>query len=427
MIIDAKNTDKRLFSAIDYIDDRFISEAAERIKARPVGQASGSLNKAKTFKQVAILAACLIVLSAVFPIVTYVLQQYGRSVVPSASNPTENLVADTSEQLTAESESEIESESELITEEIHEHDGSKGLIYQVNEDGAGYTLVSLGSCSEVEVTVASTYDGLPVTAVGDYAFMDSTDCEVIILPDSVTSIGEGAFKNCAKLRTLVFSDGVSKIGSYAFENCTSLRSLYLPYNLEVIPKGLFSNCSSLQSVEARNKLRRIESDAFIGCTSLTSLNYNGTKSQWKDNVSTAENWTAGSNIYRIDANSGSFILEETVGSDGLKYSYDTVNYSVVTGVGSCKEKNIVISTCYRDREVWRIGKEAFADCTYIESITLPFMTFIIDERAFAGCTNLKEVYFDGMVDDWNSIDKGTDWNKDCPFTVVHCWDGDAEP
>jgi len=420
MKIDAKSTDKRLFRAIDYIDERFIEEAAQRIKARPAGQVSVSANKAKTFKQVALLAACVVVLSVAFPVVTYIMRHYGSTGGSSASNPSESFTADLTDQTTV--------ESEIITEELHEHDGSEGLIYQLNKDGAGYTLVSRGSCGGTEVTVASTYDGLPVTAVGDYAFMDSSDYEVIILPDSVTSIGEGAFKNCVKLSSLGFSnENLTNIGAYAFENCTSLRFFDLPYNLEVIPEGLFANCSSLQSVEARNKLRRIESNAFNGCTSLTSLNYNGTKSQWGENVSTAENWTAGSNIYRIDANSGTFLLEETVGSDGLKYSYDTDYYSVVTGVGSCKEKDIVISTSYKNREVWRIGKEAFADCTYIESITLPFMTFTIDDRAFAGCINLKDVYFEGTVDDWESISKGADWNKDCLFTVIHCWDGDIEP
>lgn len=63
-------TDKRLLGAIDHIDDRFIEEAAEKIKERPAGQLSGKPNKTKIFKQIALLAACLLLLGAAIPLAT---------------------------------------------------------------------------------------------------------------------------------------------------------------------------------------------------------------------------------------------------------------------------------------------------------------------------------------------------------------------
>lgn len=64
------NTDKRLLGAIDHIDDRFVDEAANKIKERPAGAYAGGMNKKKVFKQIALLAACLLMLGAAIPLAT---------------------------------------------------------------------------------------------------------------------------------------------------------------------------------------------------------------------------------------------------------------------------------------------------------------------------------------------------------------------
>ncbi|MBQ4141518.1 MAG: leucine-rich repeat protein [Clostridia bacterium] len=408
--------DKRLLGAIDYIDDRFIAEAAQKIKQRSTATATEKTSKKKHFGYLSRLAACLIIMGAVLPIVTYLLRHYAdHSDHPAGTaSPPAGIASDnTSSVLYADDTS---AENDPL------HDGSKGLIYQINNDGTSYTLVSRGSCSTAEVHVASTYDGLPVTAIGDLAFANFTECELLIIPETVTSIGIGAFKDCKNLESCDISDTVERIGANAFENCISLNTLFLPDSLEVIESGLFKNCTSLRTVEARNKLKRIDAGAFDGCTALSSLNFNGTKSQW-ESVSLDNNWNTGSDIRRIDANSGSFSLTPYVGSDGLKYKCDIT--ATVLGIGSCKEKDIVIADRYRDLQVCFIGKEAFADCTQIESVKIPDIMWIIEERAFAGCTNLTDVYYQGTIDEWQYVVKEADWNKDCPFTVVHCLDGDV--
>lgn len=73
--------DKRLLGAIEHIDDRFIDEAAEKIKARPAG-AAGGVSKKKVIKQVVILAACLLLLSAAIPIATTLINN-----LPDIANP----------------------------------------------------------------------------------------------------------------------------------------------------------------------------------------------------------------------------------------------------------------------------------------------------------------------------------------------------
>ena len=74
--------DKRLISAIDHIDDKFIESAAKRIRTREEGVHTRGANKAKIIKQVSLLAACLVLLGAAIPLA-------GRLVnyIPELFNP----------------------------------------------------------------------------------------------------------------------------------------------------------------------------------------------------------------------------------------------------------------------------------------------------------------------------------------------------
>lgn len=74
--------DKRLIGAFEHIDDKFIESAAKKIKTREDGVSALGANKAKIIKQVALLAACLVLLGAAVPLA-------GRLVglIPELFNP----------------------------------------------------------------------------------------------------------------------------------------------------------------------------------------------------------------------------------------------------------------------------------------------------------------------------------------------------
>lgn len=74
--------DKRLIGAFEHINDKFIESAAKRIKPRDVKVSERVANKSKIIKQVALLAACLVILGAAVPLA-------GRLVglIPELFNP----------------------------------------------------------------------------------------------------------------------------------------------------------------------------------------------------------------------------------------------------------------------------------------------------------------------------------------------------
>jgi len=49
-------------------------------------------------------------------------------------------------------------------------DGTLGLTYELNEDGISYRVSGLGEVKEREITIASRYNGKPVTGISNYAF-----------------------------------------------------------------------------------------------------------------------------------------------------------------------------------------------------------------------------------------------------------------
>ncbi len=82
---------------------------------------------------------------------------------------------------------------------------SEGLIFQLNDDGTEYSLVSQGTCTDKEVIVPSEYEGLPVTSVGinDGKSVFNAGTKKIVLPKSITYISRFSMAVCSSLEELV--------------------------------------------------------------------------------------------------------------------------------------------------------------------------------------------------------------------------------
>jgi len=105
------------------------------------------------------------------------------------------------------------------------NDGSstfaESLEYQKISGKEEYRVTGIGSISDVDVVVPSTYRGLPVTEIADNAFsgeisVKNTYIESVVIPDSVTTIGYCVFYNCDSLTSIEIPDSVTTIGNSAF-------------------------------------------------------------------------------------------------------------------------------------------------------------------------------------------------------------------
>jgi hypothetical protein len=110
-----------------------------------------------------------------------------------------------------------------------------------------------------------------VTSIGSFAFADCINLMQITIPASVTSIGESAFNCCRSLTSIAIQTGVMSIGRFAFADCTSLTSVTIPDSVTSIEDYAFDSCVSLASVIIPDSVTSIGRSVFGGCTSLTSV------------------------------------------------------------------------------------------------------------------------------------------------------------
>lgn len=94
--------------------------------------------------------------------------------------------------------------------------------------------------------------------------------------------------------------------------------------------------------------------------------------------------------------SGSGEIEE--GSDGLSYELtDDKSGYVVTDIGNCKDKSIIIPSVYNDLPVKSISGEAFYNCNSFTSVTIGNGVTSIGDGAFEYCKALKSVIIPDSV------------------------------
>ena len=123
-------------------------------------------------------------------------------------------------------------------------EGCTGVEFMLNQDGTCYSLARIGKCTATDIVVPSTYNNLPVVAIGNYVFRNCADLKSVVIPDSVQSIGLNAFENCTALESVVM-EGVVSIDLGTFSGCTSLKSVSISDDIEYVSFRAFDGCTSL--------------------------------------------------------------------------------------------------------------------------------------------------------------------------------------
>ena len=159
--------------------------------------------------------------------------------------------------------------------------------------------------------------------------------------DRVSSIGKYAFTGCVDLQKVVLDDCVEKVGDYAFAKCTALTEIKMSSALQSIGSHAFSSCWKLTKVTDIPNLQTIGEYAFADCRVLTHVE-----------------------------------LPEGLLSFGDRCFY---------GCGNLTGTVIIPST------VTSIPASCFYGCSSVTKLVIPDCVNKINERAFAGCTGLKEI------------------------------------
>lgn len=184
----------------------------------------------------------------------------------------------------------------------------------------------------------------------------------------VTSIGYGAFAY-AKIESMVIPSNVKTIGEFAFAH-SSLKNAVLESGVKNIGAKAFYMSENLQTVSVADSVQSIGRNAF----------------------------------------------------EGTKYYADKENENGIVYIGKVAyvyrgNKADITDIEIKDGTVG-IADHALGYMRNLKTITLPASVKHIDSMAFLGCTNLKNIYYNGTDDGWNAIVKATNWDLNTPIYKV---------
>ena len=346
---------------------------------------------------------------------------------------------------------------------------TEGVLYDVSTDGTFAEVIGYEGTA-TKVRIADTYNDLPVKNIYEKAFYGNNVITSVIIPDNVTSIGDAAFHNCDNITSIIIPDNVNRIGTFAFYSCDNLISVTIGNTVTSIGEDAFNGCSSLTSIDIPDSVTTIGEYAFRNCSGLTSVTignniasigedafgnslklkfneyenckYLGNKNNPYLVLISAQNTNFSTYAIHEDAKviaNGAFrgcsrLTNITIsGSITIIGEYAfylcdsltslTIGDSVTT-IGEyafswCRD---LTSVAIGDR-VTSIGEHAFSSCGSLTSINLPDSVTSIGNSTFSFCEGLTSISFQGTVEEWNAITKGSSWKYNVPATEVICSNG----
>lgn len=217
---------------------------------------------------------------------------------------------------------------------------------------------------------------------GDFEYDGNTvvkylgDATSVTVPNWVNRIGKDAFSGNTTLQKIVLPDSVSTIDFAAFENCTNLQEAYIPDSVRTIGSSAFSGCKSLQNISIPAKTENIGSGAFAGCAKLATVPINELNPYYtcQDGV-----------IYSKD---GRELVQYLAGRPFSTYTMpETINrIDEYAFWGANNLKDVSISS-----SVDAIPEYAFDNCNGLIKVSLPRSVERINAFSFADCSNLVSI------------------------------------
>ena len=308
---------------------------------------------------------------------------------------------------------------------------SKGLEFTLNDDGKSYSVTGIGTCTDTEINIPSTYNDLPVTNIENRAFWGCDNFNSVIIPNSITSVGDEVFYSCDSLTNITISSEVTSIGSSVFAFC------YMLTNIEVDENNQF-----YQSIDGNlyTKDGRTLIQYAVGKQDTTFIIQNGV-------ISIADSAFSGNKILNsitipnsiTNIGYKTFAACTSLTSIVIPDSVTSIGESVFHGCTSLT--NITLS-----KKLTTIPAHAFGQCSSLQSISIPEGVTSIGDYAFDGCRSLSTIVipnsvlsfgyysfeycptnlsfkYNGTVQEWNNIKKYSGWNSGVYRYTVSCIDG----
>ena len=228
--------------------------------------------------------------------------------------------------------------------------------YRLLADG-GVELVKCDkkAAGDIQFPQSVTFEGksYPITAIGDFAFIDCEDVARISLPTNLHTIGYRSFYGCRNLSAISIPNKVVSIGVEAFNYCTGLTKIVIPASVTEIGDGAFWHNWALKSI-------------VVDVANKDYVDVNG--------VLFSKNWTR--------------LIAYPAGKTEQSFSLPANTTTIGAGAFSnCKDLVSVVLP----KDLVEIRRYAFQECNRLVSISIPKSIDVIESGTFSGCSSLRQV------------------------------------
>ena len=202
-----------------------------------------------------------------------------------------------------------------------------------------------------------------ITGIGDNTFRGCENAVAITVPDTVTSIGEGAFDSCKKLTSINIPDGVKYIYNYTFRNCASLKKIEIPVSVISIGEDVLTGCTNLIDI----KVPFVGSDTNPGATEVTDNGSFG----YLFGCANSEVPASVTKVEITSTDRSGYIPKEAFKNCGnIEDIIIDGGRNILDGAfENCKN----LKNLYIPKSISSIGSNILADCTKLETLTIPFI------------------------------------------------------
>ena len=297
--------------------------------------------------------------------------------------------------------------------EIFETNGTEGLAYRLNDDGASYSCSGIGRAESTNIVIASVVNGLPVNKIYPLAFYCNSDISSVEIPHTIVDIGHSAFFQCTSLSSVLFAEESTceKIGESAFIDC-NISSITIPASVKEICDSAFAGCHNLTTVqfESGSQLTSIFEGAFSVCYNLKEFSI-------PESVSfIASGSFTGCDNLLSEKNGVLYVDKWVVGRYNTLDDATTINLrndTVGIAEGVFMNMKELTKVDLHDN-LTSICENAFKGCWHLSEVNLYSSVRTIGEGAFSGCYDLV-IYVEDAI-------KPIGWHERWESSCVVIWD-----
>lgn len=310
-------------------------------------------------------------------------KEFTITVHASEGTETAAVVSDTEAPLTMKAIREAEEERKERLERLKAEKGPDEYIAETEEAVFMYKLeegqaelTAIAALAET-VTVPSSLDGHPLTAIGYRISRSGESVHTLILSEGIRSVGKSAFLDFRGLKRLVLPESLDTIGDYAFQ-ANSLDEIVLPSGLKTENIG-------------HKAFGEVGTDCLVlsDGTDLMKVSYD---------LFRAEGSSAWGMPMTAEQDGFEYLLREDGGAVILNIAYnalqeDGTRLTVPENLNGHPVREIAEYACGRREDLQAlelpeglevIGERAFFSCSSLTQVRIPSTVTEIGSKAFAG-------------------------------------------